>query len=161
MRRTDGLEVKQRHEARADVVIEAAAMQVVHRGLTIELADGDLRVGSIEAVLLAAELPGAVVAFGLPSREVPERWRKFWKALKKPHRQELSLLSERRWRAEELEAALCVDAPGLRGMHHSINAFAKKHGVPPCVRVYGRVRADRSYALRDEARPFIQALLGS
>lgn len=133
-------------------------MHVIHRGLTIELADGDPRVKVIEAVLFAPELPPSVAAFGQPKTHTPDSWRKFWKKLKIGHRRELVLLAERRWRPEELEAELGITQPKLRGYHQSIHAYAKKFGVPVRIRTYGRVRKDRSYALTDAGKELVTTL---
>lgn len=132
-------------------------MQVIHRGLSIELVDDDPRVAIIEAVLFARTLPPPVPS---PEEErVTQGWAKFWKALKPQQKRELELLAERRWRAEELEAQLGIGPLALRGQHQSIHSLAKKSGISMRIRVLGRVRADRAYALHDEDRRIVVRLM--
>lgn len=131
-------------------------MQVIHRGLSIELVDDDPRVAIIEAVLFARTLPPPLPS---PADEATQQgWQRFWKRLKPTPRKELELLAERRWRAEELEKQLGLDPFSLRGQHQSLHSLAKKFGIPLRIRVFGRVRADRAYALRDEDQRVIARL---
>lgn len=134
-------------------------MQVTHRGLTIDLEDDDPRVAIFEAVLFGRTLPPPLPAPGVQQAEMPEKWRQFWHAIDDTGRLELKLLSERRWRAEELEKALGLKYTALRGQHLKLHRAAQRFRLPLRVRAVGRVRKDRSYALSSESIDFVRRLV--
>lgn len=133
-------------------------MQVTHRGMTIELEDDDPRVAIFEAVLFGRTLPPPLPAPQSQRAELSESWTGFWHALSEVERRELALLSERRWRPEELEKALGLKHTMLRGQHLKLHRAAKKFRLPLRVKAIGRVRKDRSYALSAESVAFVRRL---
>ncbi len=134
-------------------------MQVTHRGMTIDLDDDDPRVAIFEAVLFGKTLPPVLPAPEAVRAQVSDAWTGFWHALSAVEKRELTLLSERRWRPEELEKALGLGHTMLRGQHLKLHRAAKKFRLPLRIRAIGRVQKTRSYALSDESLVIVRHLV--
>jgi len=134
-------------------------MKILHRGVTLELEDTDMRVRLMEVILFGDPLPPPLPA-PLVNRpqDLPHGVRSYWKLLGDREKQELVLLAERPYRAAELEAALGVTWRYLLGTHSRMARLANKHKVPLSVRATGRTRKGRRYMLHAGGAELIQQL---
>lgn len=133
-------------------------MRLIHRGVTVDIPDTDVRVAMIEALIFSQALPGPLtVVAPLPAADdaVPAQVRDFWNAMSAVAKKELLLLAGRRFTALEIEAALGVSQPRLTSIHARISRVASEHGVDIGVKKIGRVRADRRYELKGEDASYV------
>ena len=142
-------------------------MKLLHRGMTLELEDQDPRVAIIEALLFGRSLPPPLPlppeltqepSPPQPPVEVPGNMRRFWLALHPPERKELLLLSERPYRAAELEEALGTGQRVLMGRHSRMAKLARQLGLGEAVRPTGRSRDGRRYRVGKEMAGWLRAL---
>lgn len=148
-------------------------MHINHRGMSIELEDGDARVRLIETILfgdpLPPPLPRPVEPTPAPPVEpppppppkVPEEVQVFWKRLTPLEQRELVLLSTRTFTPEELEEALGVSQAVLQGTHSRLTRLANNLGAALFIRTTGRSRDDRRYRLHDHGAQLIQMLIAA
>lgn len=137
-------------------------MQILHRGLVIELGAEDPRVGRVETLLFGGPLPPPVVEppppVAPPEPVVPLAMQLFWQRLSAPDRRELSLLAARAYPVAELEAALGMTHQQLRARHSVIAKTAKRVGVPHPIGQRRRGRARRQFFVPDATAELIRHL---
>lgn len=147
-------------------------MEIRHRGLTIQLADDDMRVRVVEALLFGGVLPPpltpppeptppALSPPAAPPPDAPQALRAYWARLRVVEQQELMLLRERVWRPEELEQRLGVNKNALAGSHSRMMRLANNTGVPLYVLTRGKRRRSRRYMLPSGAAEQLALLVAA
>lgn len=150
---------------------EVLAMKLLHRGLSIELAEDDARIPVMEVLLFGRtlppplplpvmpdSLPPVAPAPSAPALVVPERVVEWWLKLHPVERKELIMLAKAPMSPAAVEAALHVSQREVMGMHSRINRYAVRLRVDVAVRAKGRARKGRRYFLPPRAVPWILAL---
>lgn len=138
-------------------------MKLEHKGMRIELADDDVRVAVIEALLFGRTLP-APLPVDLPQPpetpkvKVPPAVQRMWEVLKPVERHELALLADGPRRPEEVEKALGITQRMLMGCHSRINRLANEYAVSLHVLTRGRGREAKRYYLARSVVPYVKAL---
>lgn len=139
-------------------------MKLEHKGMSIELADDDVRVAVIEALLFGRTLPAPLPvdlpppAPEKPKVRVPPAAQRLWEVLKPVERHELALLANGPLSPEAVEKALGITQRMLMGCHSRINRLANEYGVAMHVEKKGHGRDGRRYYLAPAAVPWVKAL---
>jgi hypothetical protein len=135
-------------------------MRLLHRGLSIDLADDDPRVAVMETLLWGRPLPPALPMPALATPpEVPPAFERFWLALSPVERRELGLLAAETRTPAELEKLLGLTSPQLMGKHSGMAKRAKFHRLGTIIKARGRGRGARRFYLPLDVAAHVKALL--